>query len=298
MNNIKTSFTIQDLELLSGVKAHTIRIWEKRYNLLNPERLNRKIRMYNINDLQKMLNVSYLYLQDYKISTLAKLSEKELAKEVEKVASAAISNNYEIHQLIISLYTFNDQLFEDIYKQQSKKMDFKEIFVGTYLPLLQHIGLLWQSSTIQPVHEHFISNLIHQKIVLNTVANSNKRKVEDDEVFVLFLPDGEIHETGLLFLNYLFQAKGCRTIYLGRDVPVDNLSRINSQFSKINWICYFLLEMTYPDKESLLVDFENLLSATNNKATILGGNWDEISSKNKQIKVVPAQDIHTFIKEI
>ena len=140
INSIKDSFTIQDLEILTGIKAHTIRIWEKRYDLLNPTRLNRNIRVYDLADLQKILSVSLLYNNNYKISKIAKYTESELTEEAKSFALNEFSNNYEINSLVIGMYTFDEVLFQEIYDQQIKKISFTDIFVHTYIPLLNHMG--------------------------------------------------------------------------------------------------------------------------------------------------------------
>ena len=201
VNKIKDTFTIQDLEILTGIKAHTIRIWEKRYELLNPTRLNRNVRTYAITDLQKILNVSLLYKSGYKISKISKLSDNQIADETKAFALSDFSNTYEINSLIICMYTFDQNLFHEIYDQQSEKITFREIFTNTYIPLLTHLGLLWQTDSIKPAHEHFVSNLIYQKIALN-IAKIPVNKKSNNPINVLFLPYGEIHELGLLFLNY------------------------------------------------------------------------------------------------
>ena len=243
VNKIKDTFTIQDLEILTGIKAHTIRIWEKRYELLSPTRVNRNVRTYAITDLQKILNVSLLYKSGYKISKISKLSDNQIADETKAVALSDFSNTYEINSLIICMYTFDQNLFHEIYDQQSEKITFREIFTNTYIPLLTHLGLLWQTDSIKPAHEHFVSNLIYQKIALN-IAKIPVNKKSNNPINVLFLPYGEIHELGLLFLNYYFKLVGEEVIYLGKSIPFDNLFYLNSQIKNITWITYFMIDKT------------------------------------------------------
>lgn len=285
MNNIQSSFTIQDLEILTGIKAHTIRIWEKRYGLLNPIRLNRNIRKYNLADLQKILNITLLYKNNYKISKISKFTDVQLSEEAKKVASQEFSNNYEINSIIISMYTFDEELFEDIYSQQINRKSFKEIFVTTYLPLLNHIGVLWQTDAIKPAHEHFISNLISQKIILN-IAGLKDKTTQDEQVYILFLPEGEVHELGLLFLKYYFKLKGAKAIYLGRSIPFDNLLFVNSQFKNITWISYFMIDKTTEEKEQFIERVESLLDHTHNKCILIGRIWTDLSKENKNTQLV------------
>lgn len=284
MNKIKDTFTIQDFEILTGIKAHTIRIWEKRYNLLSPSRINRNVRVYSLSDLQKILNISLLYKNNYKISKIAKLSVDLLSKEAKTVALSDFSNNYEINSLLLCMYTFDENLFQNTYLKLLEKHSFIEIFSDTYIPLLNHLGLLWQTDSIKPAHEHFISNLIYQKIALNISALPNK-ETSNEPVNVLFLPFGEIHDLGLFFLNYYLKLKGKKTVYLGKSIPFDNLFYVNSQIKNITWITYFMIDTTTEEKTMFLNNVEKLVSDNNNTSIIVGNIWDDFSKKNKNKKI-------------
>ncbi|RZP11575.1 MAG: MerR family transcriptional regulator [Flavobacteriales bacterium] len=285
INKIKDSFTIQDLEILTGIKAHTIRIWEKRYELLNPTRLNRNVRTYNLSDLQKILNVSLLYKRGHKISKISKLSDNQIAEEAKVFALRDFSNTYEINSLIICMYTFDQKLFHEIYKQQSEKLTFRQIFTNTYIPLLNHLGLLWQTDSIKPVHEHFVSNLIYQKIALN-IAKIPSNKKSNNPINVLFLPYGEIHELGLLFLNYYLKLVGQEVIYLGKSIPFDNLFYLNSQIKSITWITYFMIDKTKEEKDEFILSVSKLLEHTKNKCIIVGNIWEEYRKKNTNEQII------------
>ena len=285
MNKIKDTFTIQDFEILTGIKAHTIRIWEKRYNILTPSRINRNVRVYSLSDLQKILNISLLYNNNYKISKIAKLSDALLSEEAKTVALSDFSNNYEINSLLLCMYTFDENLFQNTYLKLLKKDSFIEIFSNTYIPLLNHLGLLWQTNSIKPAHEHFISNLIYQKIALNTAALPNIETTEEP-VNVLFLPFGEIHDLGLFFLNYYLKLKGERTVYLGKSIPFDNLFYVNSQIKSITWITYFMLDTSTEEKTMFLGNVEKLITNNKNTSVIVGNIWDDFSKENKNKKII------------
>ena len=280
MNTIKNSFSIYDLENLTGIKAHTIRIWEKRYNLLNPTRLNRNVRVYTLDDLQKILNVSLLLKFNYKISKLSKLTDVELAHETKTISTSKQPFDYQINSLLVSLFTFDEALFQQVYDEQINKMTFQEIFINIYLPLLNYIGILWQTNSIQPANEHFMTNLIYQKIALNTaLIDTNLATSLDNQVFVLFLPEDEIHEIGLLFLNYYLKLTKKKVIYLGRSVPFDNLLTLNSQFEKTTWVSAFLLDKTDEFKQKFISEIEKLTANTENKFWIIGKVWGNFPSK-------------------
>ena len=285
MNKIKDTFTIQDFEILTGIKAHTIRIWEKRYNILTPSRINRNVRVYSLSELQKILNISLLYKNNYKISKIAKLSDDLLSEEAKTVALSDFSNNYEINSLLLCMYSFDENLFQNTYLKLLKKDSFIEIFSNTYIPLLNHLGLLWQTNSIKPAHEHFISNLIYQKIALNIAALPNI-ETTNEPVNVLFLPFGEIHDLGLFFLNYYLKLKGERTVYLGKSIPFDNLFYVNSQIKSITWITYFMLDTTTEVKTMFLDNVEKLVSNNKNTSVIVGNIWDDFSKENKNEKII------------
>lgn len=284
MNKIKDSFLIQDLENLSGIKAHTIRIWEKRYALLNPTRLNRNIRKYNLLDLQKLLNVSVLYNKGFKISKLSELTDKELFEEARRISIDDISGNYFINSLILTMYSFDSLSFENTYQELVSKMSFKELFVEVYIPLLSHIGVLWQTDAIKPAHEHFISNLIVQKVVLNT-ATINTKPNNNDKTYVLFLPEGELHSLGLLFLNYCLKLKGENTIYLGGGLPFLDLATVNEKINNIHWVCFFIIDKTSEEKLEFLEKFNKLMDGTKGNCSIIGNIWKDTASSNNLIKL-------------
>ncbi len=279
INNVQNTFSIQDLELLSGIKAHTIRIWEKRFEIFNPSRLGRNIRKYGILDLQKILNISLLQQHGYKISDLAKRSDEELENTAKSVSLDTFSSNYNINALLVSMFSYNADLFEEIYSTQIKTLSFKEIFVNSFIPLLNHIGILWQTKRVNPSQEHFISNLIYQKILLN-IAILPKSKIEYKHVNILYLPEGEVHEIGLLFMVYHLKSIGERTIYLGRDIPVDDLVAINGQFEQINWICAFMIDRTDQEKKVIYTQIVDLLKNTNNTFKVVGKIWSNYALEN------------------
>lgn len=293
LDKIQQTFSIYDLELLSDIKAHTIRIWEKRYHVLEPTRLNRNIRVYSTADLQKLLNLSVLYKAGQKISKLAKLSSDELAEQAREQTQEDLASDYHVNALLISMYELDETRFDETYDRLMSQTGFEEVFVHTFLPLLRHIGLLWQTDRIKPAHEHFISNIIYQKIVLNT-AQLPTPEHKSSRVNVLFLPYGEIHELGLLYLNYHLKKSGERTIYLGRDIPFDDLRSIKTQFRDINWVCHFVIDRTEEEKQQFLREIDDLLSNSAASFQLIGRNWSEIKGPGKELML----EIYNGIDEI
>ncbi len=256
---IKTQFSIKDLEHLSGIKAHTIRIWEKRYNLLEPDRTDTNIRYYNLESLMKLLNVTYLYNHGYKISKIASLERKEVEKIIKESGLHDSTESYSISELKSSMLHFDPQLFQSTFEKLEKQYSFREIFFHIFIPLLNDIGLLWQTGTIDPSHERFISELIKQKIVVQIEKEFSNQPTKHNKLFVLFLPLDEIHEIGLLYVNYELLRKGYKTIFLGNNIPTENLHHLLNHHNNIIFVSYLTVQ---PEKEMLPEFVENLYEKT------------------------------------
>lgn len=271
MNNIKSQFSIKDLENLTGIKAHTIRIWEKRYNLLEPKRTDTNIRYYDLASFQKLLNVSYLNNNGYKISKITTLKEDKIPQLVREIASNSNVESHAINTLKLAMLNFDQALFYSTYESLIKEKSFRNIFYDVFIPMLSNIGMLWQTDTITPAHEHFISSLIRQKILINTENVQSKQVNKSKKTFVLYLPDNEIHELGLMFLNYEIVSHGYHSIFLGQSIPLANLTDIQNYYDDIIFVSYFTIK---PEKENLhkYIDTFNevILKPNNSKFWILG----------------------------
>ena len=261
-NNIKSDFAIKDLENITGVKAHTIRIWEKRYDLLQPKRTSGNARYYSHKSLQKLLNVVLLNNNGLKISKIALLSDDEIILKARELALHSGINNKAIDSLKVSMFQFDVRLFNLTYNELLMRKSFREIFKDVFAPFLEHIGLLWQTDTLTPAHEHFISNLIAQKIHLNTEKLLLNTPVNVDKAYILYLPENEIHELGLLYINYELALRGYKTIYLGQSVPLSNLNKLMGLFNRITFITSITVApieakvMAYLDEVTKLLNME------------------------------------------
>ncbi|WP_445454277.1 MerR family transcriptional regulator [Flavobacterium sp. 25HG05S-40] len=248
MNNVKSVFSIKDLENLTGIKAHTIRIWEKRYNVLEPMRTETNIRLYDLANLQKILNITLLHNHGYKISKISKLSEERIPELVNEIISDKSVKNHAISSFKMAMMNFDQTLFVNTYDKLLSEKSFKEVFYTIFIPLIEEIGYLWQTNTISIAHEHFISYLIKQKLLINTEKLQLQEPTNTDKVFVLYLPDNEIHELGLMYLNYEIQLNGYKTIYLGETVPINSLKDVKKYFDNIVYVCYTTVE---PNKTAI-----------------------------------------------
>ncbi|WP_372945994.1 MerR family transcriptional regulator [Muriicola sp.] len=271
MNNVKKYFSIRDLENLSGIKAHTIRIWEKRYNLLAPERTATNIRTYSLASLQKLLNITLLYNNGYKISKIAKIPEGELPVVVRELVAQNSTKSHAINAFKLSMINFDVSLFQKTYNSLIGERSFREIFWEVFIPLLNELGLLWQTDTISPSHEHFITNLIKQKIYISTEKIQEMEPTREDKVFVLFLPENEIHEIGLLFVNYELLLRGYKTIYLGQTMPLESLTDLQKYYNNLHFLSYFTVIPTKDGLQQYIEDFNRILSPNGvSKLWILG----------------------------
>ena len=275
LNNIKQDFTIRDLENISGIKAHTIRIWEKRYNLLEPKRTETNIRYYTPENLTKLLNIVLLNNNNFKISKIAEMSEDMITMKSRELAFSIATNDEAINSFKVAMFQFDKILFNNTYNKLLHKKTFREIFKDIFIPFLEHIGLLWHTDSLLPAHEHFISNLIAQKIQINTeklqysITNTNK-------TYVLFLPENEIHELGLLYLNYELVLRGHHTIYLGQSLPLNNLSYFLEGDREICFITSLTIQ-PYDDKiEDYFSEIAQVMEDTNNQFIAVGRKIDKI----------------------
>ncbi|WP_432411507.1 MerR family transcriptional regulator [Rasiella sp. SM2506] len=243
---VKTKFSIKDLENLSGIKAHTIRIWEKRYGLLEPSRTDTNIRAYNLDSLKKLLNIKFLYEQGYKISKIAVLNKEELAAMVTELAKCN-EEEHSIFSFKMAMFQFDQQLFATTYQALLLNHTFPEIFQTVFIPLLTELGILWQTGTIDPCHERFVSEMIKQKIVLNIESQYQYlgNTLAEPPTFALFLPYKEIHDIGLVYANYLCVSHGINTIYLGGNISLNSLKEVVKHHEKIVFLTYLTVEPSH-----------------------------------------------------
>jgi len=299
MNNIKSEFSIKDLENLSGIKAHTIRIWEKRYNLFEPNRTETNIRSYGLESLQKLLNIAHLYNDGMKISKIAQLAPDEFNRLLNEKPKTASNNDHYINTFKIAALNFDKILFLETFNLLEKENSFSEIFFNIFIPLITEIGFLWQTNTISPAQEHFISELIKQKILINTEKHQTTQPKNTNTLYVLFLPDNEVHELGLQFINYkLLEAKN-QTIYLGPSVPLSSLKSLEKHYKNITYISYFTVKPEIDKINKYLEDFHNtLLKHNSNKLWVLGRLLKNTNKDKASKAITMLNSIDELVKKL
>lgn len=291
-------YSINELESLTGIKAHTIRIWEKRYDLLRPERTGTNIRHYSNDELRRLINVTTLYNGGMKISHIVELSENEVNKKINELISASQPEQTALYEpyignLISASLNFDELSFEKNFSNAILRYGLLNTYQFILVPMLQRIGILWTSQKMNPGQEHFISSLILQKIY--SAIDGLQPSTESNEKWLLFLPQHEFHEIGLLIANYLLRNAGKKVIYLGPRVPYEALAK-TVEFSKPTHLMLVIVRnqtveelQEYMDK--LALDFKGL-------KILIAGNSKLLSLANIKKPIRLMNNFEEFVKEI
>lgn len=234
------SFSISDLAQYSGIKAHTIRIWEKRYRALKPKRSVGNTRHYDSNQLKRLLNISGLLTSDYKVSELCTMPDTELQTIHGKIllSKEPAPADYFIAQLISAAMTYDEPRFVNIFSHCLLKYGMKDAYLLVLYPALVRIGLMWLNETLPAANEHFISSLIRQK--LYTAIDSLPLPKPGSLSWILFLPENEFHETGLLLAHYLIRLSGQKVVNLGANIPDSSLRKADKEVKPDNVLMFLV----------------------------------------------------------
>lgn len=233
-----TKYSIKDLEHLSGIKAHTLRMWEQRYGVIEPHRTDTNIRYYLDEDLKRLLNISILVKNGVRISKVSKMSPKEMYEKVLELSSYKGDYDSQINSLKVAMLDFDQELFEKVLNTAIFQMGAEEAFKNIIGTFICEMGVLWQTNAINVAHEHFISNLIRQKLfsAIDQLMVSSGSK---EEIFVLYLPDQEMHELSLLYIYYYLRKNGRKVVYLGQSVPHHYLYSLLKTTGARNFVSIF-----------------------------------------------------------
>ena len=234
------SYHINDLVQLTGIKAHTIRIWEKRYNLITPLRSDTNRRCYNDSQVKKLLNVSTLLTQGHKISRIAALTDDEISKAL--LSTAETDNQTSagaafINDLVKSMLNFDESAFDKVLSAAVTHFGMHHAMINVVYPFLHKTGILWTADKTVPAQEHFASCIIRRKLLS---AIDGLPPATGTKKFLLFLPDGEWHEISLLLADYLLRLRGCHTVYLGQNVPLENVRNVYSKVVPSHILLFFI----------------------------------------------------------
>lgn len=289
-------YSIKDLEQLSGIKAHTIRIWEQRYGLLHPDRTQSNIRTYDDEELRYLLNVSLLANHGYKISRISELSREEVKHELNNLLLDSTVDSLplgdSINGMILAMLELNERRFTEIINKQKAVMKFESMVLELFYPFLRKVGIMWGVEQTNPAQEHFVSNLVRRKILaeLDKLAIPDKTKPG----IILFLRESELHEIGLVLIDYVLRSRGYTTYYLGQNVPARDVLDTLKISDADALITYFVKPMAENGQENYLIELE--LKA---KKPVFYNSYNadlHLTEKHQNIRYVP--DIQSLISEI
>lgn len=290
-----SKYSIKDIERFSGIKAHTIRVWEKRYKIIVPKRTDTNIRYYTDEDLKKILNISLINKHGLKISKIALLSDEELKARVLQISKNNQDNlTVYIDNLVYAMVDLSEERVEKNLSSLFLKFGFEDSIIKIVYPLFETIGLLWQAGTISPIQEHFITNIIRQKIIV-AIDSIIPEYDNNSKTFSLFLPDGENHEIGLLFYSYLIKKRNHRVFYFGQSAPLEALLETNSIRSSDFYVSSIVSGSIDNNTQNYFI---KLSEALGSKPIIIGGrlsgSFDFISQNN----ITTVSNIRQFIDVI
>lgn len=287
-------YSIRDLESLSGIKAHTIRIWEHRYGILQAHRTETNIRYYSETELKYLMSLALLNRNGYKISKLAQLSPQQIADLVAKMIDAPEEFNNQIAGLTIATIAYDEEKFEKILNTCILQMGFEETINKVVFPYLKKLGMLWVSGTVIAAQEHFMTQLLRQKLIV-AIDGQHMKYDDNSKKFVLFLPNGEWHELSLLFLNYLLKSHNHRVIYLGASVPLNDVIQVGETLQPDG---FYTIVTTQPVSFTLTDYLNNLATAFPHSRVFVSGAQTAMPVKGLLPNVSIIQNLETVVAEL
>ena len=287
-----TFYSIKDMEHLSGIKAHTIRIWEKRYGLLDPDRSDTNIRSYSDKDVRRILNVAMLVKNGYKISTVALFDEQRLQLEVIRINRNSTEPDKNIDQLLFLTVNLDTFGFETLMNLIISQNGFKKTIEQVVFPFFERIGILWQTGSIFTAHEHFVSNLIRNRLIREI---GNFESNESAKSVLFFLRNDEWHELGLLYFNYLAAEAGLRCVYLGQSLPFEDLSNLLTS-QKYDFVCTSFIQAI--EKAELEQYLANLSFVFNQNKILIAGRQIGLNKPKLPSNMVVVKNSNDFIRRI
>ena len=277
-------YSIKDLESISGIKAHTLRIWEVRYKLFKPHRTDTNIRLYSNHDIRKLLNVALLNNHGLKISKIATLSNSEISSKALEILSTEDTFQSQINSLTMAMVEIDEDRFELVVSNSILKFGLEDTITQIIYPFLVKVGVLWRTESINPGQEHFITNLIRQKIIAATDAQV-MQITDDSKKFLLYLPENELHEISILFYNYLIRKNKYKTIYLGQSVPFEDVVKLCDSMQPTHVITV----LTAGIRSKKVLEYIEQLSKKCNKQKILLSGYQVFETEN-----IKFENVHIF----
>jgi DNA-binding transcriptional MerR regulator len=290
------SFTIKELEALSGIKAHTIRIWEQRYHFLNPSRTDTNIRRYSNEELKTLLTVALLNKYGFKISKIDSMSHEDRKKAVLNLSHEEAFNERLVNKMIGYMIDMRNTDFERLLNDHISEYGIERTITEIIFYFLEKVGILWHTNHILPVQEHIVSNIVRQKIL--SAIDSLPLAHKHEPVFLLFLPEEEHHEMGLLFVYYLLRKKKLPVIYLGSSVPLKDVQFLFEHKAPE----YLYLHLTsFPRRHDLAKYLSELSKKFSQTKILLSGSAIRSLTKSLPSNAIAFQhleEVISFIKSV
>jgi DNA-binding transcriptional MerR regulator len=265
-------YTLNELEKLTGILAATIRVWERRYNIIKPKRTETNRRWYDDDDLKRLINISIIYHSGIKISKIAKYAGSDLEEKVEFLTRDSVISDIHIKSLIVAMLSFNGNAVNEILLRSVINIGFEETFSSVVFPFLRRVGIMWHTGSVNTGAEHFITNIFRGRLItaidsLPPANDPGRKRV------IMFLPDNELHEMGLLFYSYLIRKLGHEVLYLGQATPFLALTEANEKWHSDILVTGVLSDLSISEPEEYL----NSLSTTfkSQKILVSGSLADE-----------------------
>lgn len=290
------SFTIKELESLSGIKAHTIRIWEQRYRFLRPSRTTTNIRRYNNEELKILLTVALLNKHGYKISRIDEMNSEQRTEAVMKLPQPDAKQEHVINELIGCMIDLKSAEFEALLSAQIRELGIEKTITGVIFSFLERVGILWQTNRLRPVQEHIVSAIIRQKLIY--AIDELPLATAAAPLFILCLPEAEHHELGLLYVYYLLRKRGIPTIYLGANVPVKDIQYI-LQLKEPQYLYMHLTSYPGPQKFQRFLD--HLQPEASRTSLLVSGSVAQLLKRdnNQKIQLLQSLDkVHSYIGSV
>jgi DNA-binding transcriptional MerR regulator len=273
--------TLNDLEKLTGIKAATIRVWERRYRIIRPNRTATNRRWYDNDDVTTLINISILYRKGIKISKIALLSDAELKDKAASLANESFDTGIQIDSLTTAMISFNENAINEILLRSILNTGFEETFTGVIFPFLRRVGMMWHTGKVNVGAEHFISNIFRRKLIA-AIDTLTPPVIPGRKRFIMYLPEDEFHDIGLLFYTYFIRRMGHDVMYLGQSTPFDTLSEVNEQWHADYFVTGLQSGLPYIKPE----DYLKRLSEKFKKQKILvSGSLADIAESNRYSNV-------------
>lgn len=298
---MESKYSIKDLEQLSGIKAHTLRAWEQRYDLIQPHRTDTNIRYYVDEHLKRILNIAVLVKSGLRISKVADMSQEEIRAAV--IDAGRYKGNYEsqINAFKIAMLEFDEYLFDSLFNKCLIQFGTEETLTKILGKFIQEIGLLWQAGAITVANEHFISSLVKQKLLSIIDQTIIPQKNTEQESYVLYLPADELHELGLLYLYYFLKKSGHRVLYLGQSVPIEYLKEVADKTKVDQFISVFTTKPHFEEIDLYFEKIGEMFDNSNYRFFLTGMQLSQYDTSKKPDNVEVAPNIEalksTFLTE-